>query len=285
MTPWNISRGTRCIVLLILAAILLPAAYLAYVLYVVPLVVGPTTLQPVSTKYLFVYIVILAEIGVVLAGGWEWGLRIAPVLTIVALLGRPLIVPIRSIGLLGQVAAPFVFMMVVTAVEAATRFPDRTGRFMVVDAAGGAALGVGLLHVFLGLLLQVYVRRLYWLDASLPGILLAPVVYAIAGAGLFATGAIPVILWSRNRLLTPGLLTIGWFLWGVYGIWTRSGIPLSEFSGINWIALKPHPDYMLQWMMLLVGILFLTGCEFAIHRGGHRILQWVSGPKRTRRIR
>lgn len=269
MKPWHISRGTRRIVLLILAAILTPAGYLAYLLFVVPVFVGATTLEPVSTKYLFVYILILAEIGVVLAGGWEWGLRIAPVLAIVALLGRPLILPIRSIGLLGQVAAPFVFVAVVTAVEAAIRFPDRTGRFVVVEAAGGAALGVGLLHVVLGLLLQVYVRRLYWLDASLPGLLLAPLVYAIAGVGLFGTGALPVVLWSRNRLLSPGLLTVGWFVWGVYGIWTRSGIPLSEFAGINWFALKPHPDYMLQWTMLLVGILFLTGWEFAIRRGGY----------------
>lgn len=224
-------------------------------------------------KFMLFYVLTLSEIGVLLAGGWRWGLRIAPVLTIGILLGQPLVLPIRIVGDLGQVVSPFVFMVIVTPVEAFVRFPDRTGRSVFVDAAGGSALGFGVLHLFLGLLLELYVRRLQMLDSSFPGVLLAPIIYAINGVGLVGTGALPVVFWSRYRLLTPGLLVIGWFLWGVHGILTRSGLPLSEFSGINWIALKPHPDYLFQWTMLLVGILCLAGVEFAIQNGAYRLLQ------------
>lgn len=277
MKPWSVSRRVRRVVLLALTAILTPTGFLAYVLFVQPVLTEPSTIRPASSKFLLFYILILSEIGVVVLGGWRWGLRVAPILTVGVLLGRPLVMPIRVVGRLGQVAIPFVFMVVVTTAEAAIRFPDRVGRRLFVETAGGFALGFGLLHLFLGLLLQVYVRRLYWLDSSLPGPILFGVIYSIAGFGLVVTGALPVVLWSRNRLLTPGLLTVGWFLWGVHGIWTRSGIPLSEFAGINWMALEPHPDYMLQWTMLLVGILFLTGCEFAIREGGCWMLQRVRG--------
>lgn len=56
---------------------------------------------------------------------------------------------------------------------------------------------------------------------------------------VYVDGALPIIFWSRYRLVTPAFLAAGWFVWGVYGFWTRSGLPLSAFFDIRWTALRP----------------------------------------------
>lgn len=104
------------------------------------------------------------------------------------------------------------------------------------------------------------------------------VVYLVSGLALVATGAASVILWKRRRLITPSLVTAGWFLWGLYGTWQmRDSLPRGHFEGINWISLRPYPDYMLQWTVLMIALLVLAGSELMTRKMGQYLINtWTT---------
>lgn len=128
------------------------------------------------------------------------------------------------------------------------------------------ALAAGLIHFVLGFGLQLYGRQ------GLPGVVLILLAHGVSALGLVVTGALPVLLWKRYRLVVPGMATGGWFLWGLYGAWTiRDSLPRGAFSGINWNSLPPYPDYMLKWNLLLVALVVLAGAELIARRVGRAI--------------
>jgi hypothetical protein len=95
----------------------------------------------------------------------------------------------------------------------------------------------------------------------------------VSGLALVATGAGPVILWNRRRLITPALVTVSWFVWGLSGTWQmRDSLPWGSFEGIQWISLQPYPDYMLQWTVLMIALFVVAGCELLTRKARQYIL-------------
>lgn len=137
------------------------------------------------------------------------------------------------------------------------------GQYAGWNGRHALALATGLVHFVVGFGLQLYGRN------GLPGAFLIPMAYAVSALGLVLTGALPVLLWVRYRLVLPGVGAVSWFLWGLNGTWTmRRSLPRGAFQGINWNSLPPYPDYMLKWNLLLIAILVLAGAEFLVRRGG-----------------
>jgi hypothetical protein len=163
------------------------------------------------------------------------------------------------VGNAGYAAVPLVGGILAASIETGIRSPFHL-RDLWKSTRGKYILAAGLVHFFGGLWLQAWARTTTYLAQISPLLL-------IIGLGLLITGGLPVLLRANYRLITPALCTAGWFLWGIYGLWmTRDYLPRSEFTGIDWISLQPYPDYALQWTILLVSILLLSGCEYAARR-------------------
>lgn len=246
---------------------LTPLGYLAYVLAVRWLQGNPLYVEPLLSTRMGLYFLVLALTGVLVGLDWNLGLRATSLAAVGGLLVWPWVYISIPIGNVGYVSIPFVCVLFATAVEGSIRFPERFRQFST-GSLGRHALGAGLLHFVLGFALQVFARRFFWLEYTSTGLVLMGVVYVVSGLGLVATGALPVVLWRRGRLVTPGALTTGWFVWGVYGTWKmRESLPWGAFDGISWVSLQPYPDYMLKWTMLMVGLFALGGFEWTIRKG------------------
>lgn len=129
------------------------------------------------------------------------------------------------------------------------------------------ALAAGLIHFVMGFGLQLYARQ------GLPGFYLVILGTALASLGLVVTGALPVLLWERYRLVLPGTATVGWFVWGLYGTWAmRRSLPWGAFDGINWNTLPPYPDYVMKVNLLLIVLVILAGVELLVRKGGRSIV-------------
>lgn len=250
------------------SAVLTPIAYVSYVLVVRRLQGTPLTVEveQLFSAGMLLYVLVLAVTGILATLDWYWGLRVTPPLTVGGLLFWPWIYFFSAIGNVGYASVPFVGVLVVTLIEGAIRFPERIER-VFTGSVGRYALVAGLLHFVLGFGLQLYARQ------GLPGGVLIVLAYAVSALGLVATGAVPVLLWSRYRMVSPVVATTGWFLWGLYGTWTiRNSLPRGAFSGINWDGLPPYPDYMLKWTLLMIALLVLAGAELMVRRVGRTII-------------
>ncbi|MFC7137818.1 hypothetical protein ACFQRB_17990 [Halobaculum litoreum] len=125
----------------------------------------------------------------------------------------------------------------------------------------------GLTHFVLGFGLQLFARQ------GLAGDFLFILATPFASLGLVITGGLPVLLWDRYRLVLPGMVTVGWFTWGIYGIWTiRRSLPWGPFDGISWNSLPPYPDYMMKVNLLLIGIVVLAAAELLFRKVGGSLL-------------
>lgn len=252
---------------LISAAIVTPLGYLAYHLTVWTFQ-GYTHLVelPRLTSDLFLGFLVFGITGALAMLTWSRGFRAAPVAALGALLGVPWLYVGTLIINLGYATLPFVALLLVIGIEGAIRFRGRI-QGVFTRRTRRIALAAGLLHFVLGFGLQMYARRLFWLDYSFPSVLLMGFIYIVSGIALVVTGALPVILWQRSRLVTPGLATVGWFMWGVYGIWLRwESLPLGHFAGIGWGNFTPYPDYLLKWTGLMIVLLVGAGGELAMRR-------------------
>lgn len=248
----------------VIAAVLTPVGYLSYALFVRWLQGHPLYIEPLLSTGMFLYFLVLALTGFIATLDWYWGLRGTPILAVGGLLLWPWAYLSIPIGNVGYASVPFAGLLLATLVEGVIRFPGQIER-LSTGSIGRYALIAGLVHFLLGFGLQVYARRFYWMDFSFTGRLLMGVVYLVSGLALVATGAVSVILWKRRRLITPSLVTAGWFLWGLYGTWQmRDSLPWGHFEGINWISLRPYPDYLLQWTVLMIALFVLAGIEYVL---------------------
>lgn len=132
------------------AAVLTPLGHLVYLSAIEVLRGDPLHLDtdPFSLLSLSLYLVALALTGVIVYLGWRWGLRVAPVFAVTALL----IWPFEIHAGLGHdlfASLPFVITLIVTALEGFLRFPERMRQF-TTGPTGRYALAVGLLHFVLG---------------------------------------------------------------------------------------------------------------------------------------
>ena len=264
------ASGWRSPLPIVVPAIVTPPLFHLYWIAVYTLLAYPFTLSPLVQSETLVYVAMLAILGGAVALGWRAGLRVAPAVAGIGLLGLPWLTLTTIIGDPAYPAIVFVVALLLTVVEWGVREPSRyrVSEFFE-GAVGRYAFLCGFVHFLLGFGLQIFVRRLQFLDPvyGLTGILLGGLIYLMAGLMLFAAGALPVLGWSRARIVTPTVVTVGWFSWGLYVIWTqRARFPLGVFSGIGWVASVPYPDYMLQSSVLLVLLLVAAGTEFGVRR-------------------
>lgn len=255
----------RDIIVTLLVAAVTAFGYFFYVLAVRWLQNNPIIVEPLLSNTMLSYFTILSLIGITLRFSWRRGLRIAPGAIIVGLFIWPWLYLSIPIGSAAYVSIPFVGALIATTMEILYRSPERLRQFLTDKHA----LIGGSFHFILGFGLQVYTRQLWWLNPELgtTGILGGFLLYFMLGLILFSTGALPVILWKRQKLVSPALVTTVWFLWGLYGTWImRDSLPLSDFTGKQWISLVPYPDYMLHATMLLIALLVVTGGEFLIQK-------------------
>lgn len=251
---------------LLSAAVVTPLGYLAYQLTLWSMQGYPQLVElPPLTLDLFLGLLVLGVTGAIAMLTWNRGFRVAPVAAFGALLGVPWLYFGPLINL-GYSTLPFVALLLVIGVEGAIRFRERIPE-VVTGQTRRVTLGAGLLHFVLGFGLQMYARRLFWLDYSFPSVLLMGFIYVVSGIALVVAGALPVVLWRRFRLVTPAVATISWFAWGAYGIWLRwESLPLGHFAGIGWGNFTPHPDYLLKWTGLMIVLLVGAGAELAMRR-------------------
>lgn len=247
--------------------LLTPIIYFAYVVSVKWFLEIPLNEEPLLSTMMLLWILVLSLTGGVASLGWVRGLRVGPAVGIGGLLLLPWGLP-PVVGSIGDISFVFVGLLLVAVAEGAVRFPGEVDR-LFGDSAGRYALAAGLFHFAVGFGIQIYVRRFFWMDASLAGVAIYGIIYLVSGLALVATGALPVILWKRRRLVTPAILTAGWLLWGLYGTWQlRGALPWGAFEGVDWISLQPSPDYMLQWTVLVIALLVVGGGESLLRSVG-----------------
>lgn len=249
-----------------IATLLTPIGYFGYVIFVRWFQGNPLKIEPIFSEVMILYLFVLALTGVLMGLAWRLELRITQIIASGGLLVYPWMYLSIPIGNVGYVMIPFVGVLIIASLEVVILAPMQLPNFpfAVVESY---ALAFGILHFILGFALQIATRQLWWVNPTygLSGILLMGMIYALSGLALVATGVLTIVLWLRQRLVTPLVLILGWFSWGLYGTWTiRRNLPLSEFTAINWTAAKPYPDYMLRWAMLLIIILGFAGAEFVI---------------------
>ncbi len=139
------------------------------------------------------------------------------------------------------------------------RVSEKTWRF---------ALGIGVLHALLGLILQINTRHVGLLDFyPWYSTVYFGGAYLIMSIGLFAAGAATVLLWRSQRLVTPAVVVVVWLLWGIYGTWTMAGdFPLTHFTPIQWMRPRSYPDYLLKATPLIIILAAFSLLELGIRR-------------------
>lgn len=264
------ASGWRSFLPIAIPAIVTPPLFHLYWIAVYTLLAHPFTLSPLTQSETWIYVAMLGILGGTVVLGWRAGLRVAPAVTGIGLLVLPWLTLTTMIGGPGYPAIVFVVALLLMVAEWGMREPSpyRFSEFFE-GAIGRYAFLCGSTHFLLGFGLQIFVRRLQFLDPvyGFTGILLGGLIYLMTGLMLFAAGALPVLGWSRARLVTPTVVTVGWLSWGLNVIWAqRARFPLGEFSGVQWIANVPYPDYMFQSSVLLVIVLVAAGTEFGVRR-------------------
>lgn len=248
---------------LLCGTVLAPVGYVGYVTGIIYVRDGPIHFQKPSG--LAFAIVLLGLLGGLLVEGWDRGLRVAPLAVVGGALVRPWLIPSPLVPRKEYLVFLFLVTASVGTAEAARRFPTQMRR-CATSTDGKLAAVVGTVHLLCGLGLQYYVGRFRLLDVTgLPSLVLGIAVYGACGVGLVALGALPIVCWRRRQIATPALVAGGWFLWGVSGIWrTRQRFPLTSFAGTDWVALRPYPDYLLQWAPALVVLVIVACAEWGV---------------------
>jgi len=218
-------------------------------------------------------IVLLAIIGTALVLTWERGLRVPVLLAGVELAVLPWLFPLKP---LDTVKFHLVWVFTTIIVSAGVE-----GSIRAVQSESGLAddqglqfeprppdrqairfgLAVGSLHLSIGVALQLLTR----VGSLLPG---SVFVWAIMLAGLVGAtinGFVPSYLWKRSRLYAPAFVFSGWLLWAAVRITYRLGeLPYTEFTAIRHTAIRPFPDYMLQWPILLLLLILTAAVEYSV---------------------
>jgi hypothetical protein len=248
--------------ILLSGIVLVPVSYFVYVYAILWFQGRPIRIE--QFPELTLTVLLLAFLGGLMVEGWFRGFRALPLVAVGGTFVWPWIhLPSNPVdGASVMVLA--VGVLVVGLLEAASRFPSQM-RELVLSESGKLALVVGILHFLVGLLLQFYVSRFHFLlgVTDIGSFIVAFAVYTVCGLALVVIGALPIIFWYRARLVIPAVVASGWFAWGLYGIWrTRQRYPLSAFAGSDWLAFRPHPDYLLQWAVPLIAILVVASVEW-----------------------
>lgn len=217
---------------------------------------------------ILIAVIALGEIGVLLAIGHGYRLRIARwwalfVVTFVPLVSGP-ILPGEAKSETGYILFSFGLIGVTAVVEAILK---QRGREQLTDRARRAVVIIATGHAIGGVVLQLFARGTdVFVDEAFTFTI--PVVLSVGV--FFLLTAVAVLLREEAGLATPLVATLGWFLWAVGGI-VASGetLPAGGFQGVDYSALAPYPDYLLSWPMLLLLLVLTVLLEWGL-RVGHQ---------------
>lgn len=256
--PWSRVLG---------AIILTPTIYLAYATGVRVLRNRPSEFGPLLSVDGILLISLLALLGCLAAVMWTSGLRVAPVVGLGSLLLVPwLLYTGRHAA--AEVALPVTSLMLIASVEWAIRSPS-SAREVLREKLGRNELAVGISHLVIAAGLQWESRGIAWLDYSASGVVIGSVVYFVSACAIFGIGVLVVLAWHRHRLILPALANLSWVMWGIYG-WMRGySLPGSprDLGAVHWVGIQPYPDYMLKWVVLLLGIAGVAVIELGLRAG------------------
>ncbi|MFB6176812.1 MAG: hypothetical protein ABEI99_06660 [Halobaculum sp.] len=222
--------------------------------------VVPATDVP-ARKYL------LAGLYTVVTGGlfglaWHWRLRATAVVGLIVTVALTRLLP-SSLPRPSHAATVFAVTVMVFLIEADRRYPERTSE-LFEGAVGVRATAAGLGHFAVGFILQMLTRG-FSLFSGLDGwTVLVWGVYVVSSVGLAAMGALSVLLWDRERLVSPSLVTLGYLSHGVARIWQNwESLPITRATAVAWIDPTATVEYLFQWTPALASLLFLAAVEWA----------------------
>lgn len=249
----------------LLGIVLLIVGYIIYLS--VTLQVQGFPARPQEAPKVIAGVLLLGVLGGLAAESWGRGIHTPAVIAIGGLSLRPWLIPSPLLFRQGYLLFLVVLALFGGLVELLVRFP-RLGEEYIASKPGNVAAAVGIAHLICGLGLQFYVGRFrLFAVTGLGSLVVVALYYAVCGLGLVVLGALPVVCWHYWRLRGPLVVASGWFLWGVYGIWqSRSRFPVSSFAGMQWQALRPYPDYLFQWSVVLVVVVVGAWIEWRIRR-------------------
>jgi hypothetical protein len=256
-------------------AVLAPVAYLAYVLGV-QLVRGAPyeALYELSLFRTGVYAVVLGLLGVTVVVARTREYHASAWATVCALLAVPWLGLSTTVPAVGYLSVVFVGAVIATGAEFAYKRFRRGEAISLVTSVGRDGFLAGLTHLVVGFGLHVHVWRFQVFDPGFgtAGLALAVLLHVILGGVLFATGALPVVLWRRERLVLPALATVTWATWGVYGILTsRLRFPLGDAVSPQFFGpFVPHPQYLFGITELLVVLLAVAVVEYLARDAARR---------------
>lgn len=191
-------------------AVLTPVVYFAYVVAVW----GFDSLRVGSDPVLETtgFVLVLGVMGVLCLAAWRWRLYGTPLVTALFLLWWPWFGGGLNLDY-GVSYLPFVGASVLLAAEAAIHRSRRVAALL-----DRTAIAVGLAHALVGILVQMTVRPLSF-SPVWSIVLMWGAILSVVALILFATGALSVVFWRRERLIVPLLAVAGWFAW----VFTASG--------------------------------------------------------------
>lgn len=237
------------------SAVLVPLWYLSYSVFVRWLQGNPTSVRALSSPPMLLSLLLLAVVGVFVVGLRVARLRASLGVVVAAFLAWPWLYISIPVGGVGPLTIPFVVALLVTVVEGTVRYQDRLEAGFR-QYTGRRALAIGVAHAAVGLGLQWYSRTGY------PDRFFSPIAVGVSALALVGLGALPVVLWSRDRLVLPGMVVGGWLGWGLLRTWQlRASLPRGSFSAIAWVSTSPAPDYAVKWTVPLLVVVVAVAVE------------------------
>jgi hypothetical protein len=274
---------TRTEIVAALIPILAPVAYLAYALGVKWVQGAPhEAVYELSSFRTGVYAVMLGLLGATVVIARNQGYHVSAWATVGVLLAVPWLELSTTVPAVGYLSVVFVGALIATGVEFAYDRFRRGNASSLVTGIGRYGILAGFGHLAVGLGFHVHVWRFHAFDSGygVAGIALAVLLHVVLGSILFATGALPVVLWRRERLVLPAMATVTWATWGIYGTLT-SGLffPLGDSTGLQFFGgFEPHPQYMIGITELLVVVLAVAAVEYLARTTvGRMVLGSIAG--------
>lgn len=205
----------------------------------------------------------LLALGGVLGVASRRGYRATVGTAIAGLAVLPWLFPLNPIdAMAGQLLFLFGGTAAVGGAESVARDSDPAMDWPLSHATKYGLVG-GFVHLSLGVAAHAVTRGFdVWLSSPVSFLL-----WSVGAVGTVVTGALPVYVWRRYQVVTPSLTLLAWVLWGVVRFWRQMHrLPLSEFAAVRIAAIRPYPDYLLQWPALFLALVLVTVVEWYLRK-------------------
>jgi hypothetical protein len=213
---------------------------------------------------------LLACLYTVVTGGlfglaWRWRLRATVVVGLAATVAVTRVLP-SSVPSPSHAAIVFAVTVIAFLIEADRRYPERTSE-LFEGPVGVRATAAGLGHFAVGFVLQMLTRGFSLFSGLDIWTAVMWGTYVVSSVGLAVMGALSVLLWHRDRLVTPTVVTLGYFCFGVVRIWQNwTYLPNTRATAIAWIDPTATVEYLFQWTPALAFLFLVAATEWVTRR-------------------